>query len=98
RHRQRRTRDWRADPSIRIVRSRCALALRRWGRKAPGRKSCRARLCIGRGRDPGTFGRPPLRQIRRPTDRSEERRVGKECRARWSPYHQKKKKKKTKSV
>ena len=24
---------------------------------------------------------------------SEERRVGKECRARWSPYHEKKKKK-----
>ena len=27
-------------------------------------------------------------------DRSEERRVGKECRSRWSPYHSKKKKKK----
>src|SRR6266436_5239574 len=27
--------------------------------------------------------------------RSEERRVGKECRSRWSPYHQKKKKTKT---
>src|SRR5450432_4732746 len=25
-------------------------------------------------------------------ERSEERRVGKECRSRWSPYHQKKKK------
>src|SRR3712207_9407628 len=24
---------------------------------------------------------------REPTDRSEERRVGKECRSRWSPYH-----------
>src|SRR5690606_40933123 len=23
----------------------------------------------------------------RPSDRSEERRVGKECRSRWSPYH-----------
>ena len=29
--------------------------------------------------------------------RSEERRVGKECRSRWSPYHEKKKKKKMKS-
>src|SRR6266511_1295491 len=30
-----------------------------------------------------------------PSDyRSEERRVGKECRSRWSPYHQKKKSKK----
>src|SRR5438874_7141863 len=27
-----------------------------------------------------------------PGQRSEERRVGKECRSRWSPYHEKKKK------
>src|SRR5713101_9032925 len=33
-----------------------------------------------------------IRQIR--GNRSEERRVGKECRSRWSPYHYKKKKKK----
>src|SRR5438045_7142095 len=34
-----------------------------------------------------------LHQIRRriPDDRSEERRVGKECRSRWSPCHYKKK-------
>src|ERR1017187_11039637 len=31
------------------------------------------------------MGQPPLRPLRR--DRSEERRVGKECRSRWSPYH-----------
>src|SRR6266508_2309036 len=30
--------------------------------------------------------------------RSEERRVGKECRSRWSPYHLKKKKKKNKKM
>src|SRR5476651_2776554 len=30
-------------------------------------------------------------QGRSPTSRSEERRVGKECRSRWSPYHSKKK-------
>src|SRR2546430_14499547 len=30
-----------------------------------------------------------------PNARSEERRVGKECRSRWSPYHLKKKKKET---
>src|SRR5690242_21738210 len=30
------------------------------------------------------------------TARSEERRVGKECRSRWTPYHEKKKKKKEK--
>src|SRR2546421_6676828 len=28
-------------------------------------------------------GAPPLRRV----SRSEERRVGKECRSRWSPYH-----------
>src|SRR5229473_5828200 len=28
----------------------------------------------------------------KPPGRSEERRVGKECRSRWSPYHKKKKK------
>ena len=27
------------------------------------------------------------RRFRRDGDRSEERRVGKECRSRWSPYH-----------
>src|SRR6202790_5722447 len=31
-------------------------------------------------------GRPP-RSSRPPTTRSEARRVGKECRSRWSPYH-----------
>ena len=29
----------------------------------------------------------PLYQIREVLERSEERRVGKECRSRWSPYH-----------
>src|SRR5260370_27371341 len=29
----------------------------------------------------------PNTSIGRNTDRSEERRVGKECRSRWSPYH-----------
>src|SRR2546430_3119586 len=29
---------------------------------------------------------PPSRACR-PSERSEERRVGKECRSRWSPYH-----------
>ena len=36
-------------------------------------------------------GRVALTQTRRfangPAERSEERRVGKECRSRWSPYH-----------
>src|SRR5260221_2054038 len=29
----------------------------------------------------------PLREARERFERSEERRVGKECRSRWSPYH-----------
>ena len=38
------------------------------------------------------FADPPYNmqigeKLRRPDDRSEERRVGKECRSRWSPYH-----------
>ena len=34
------------------------------------------------------FGRKVAERIEvRPEDRSEERRVGKECRSRWSPYH-----------
>src|SRR2546422_10263760 len=36
------------------------------------------------------------RRAPRPPNRSEERRVGEECRSRWSPYHLKKKKKKKK--
>ena len=28
-----------------------------------------------------------LEYIQNPSSRSEERRVGKECRSRWSPYH-----------
>ena len=35
---------------------------------------------------PGTNGFDVLRRIRA-RSRSEERRVGKECRSRWSPYH-----------
>src|SRR2546430_15145997 len=34
---------------------------------------------------PGQFGIQGVPQV--PSNRSEERRVGKECRSRWSPYH-----------
>src|SRR5438034_11652567 len=37
--------------------------------------------------------RPKLDSLEQVDPRSEERRVGKECRSRWSPYHYKKKKK-----
>src|SRR5690348_18399737 len=43
--------------------------------------------------DPGEPRRPPLAGPLRRQDRSEERRVGKECRTRWSPYQEKKKRK-----
>src|SRR6266487_5262683 len=43
----------------------------------------------------GTVG---IRGIGPRTFRSEERRVGKECRSRWSPYHSKKKKRKKKKT
>ena len=36
--------------------------------------------------DPSPDGKGTL-QIKRGIERSEERRVGKECRSRWSPYH-----------
>ena len=34
---------------------------------------------------------PEASECRRYTGRSEERRVGQECRSRWSPFHEKKK-------
>ena len=36
---------------------------------------------------PSVFDRSRIRRGKRSTHRSEERRVGKECRSRWSPYH-----------
>src|SRR5256884_8722102 len=36
---------------------------------------------------PGRSGLQLLGEIKREFPRSEERRVGKECRSRWSPYH-----------
>src|SRR5258708_9687164 len=34
-----------------------------------------------------TAGENPVMQAQATSERSEERRVGKECRSRWSPYH-----------
>src|SRR5256886_7281365 len=53
-------------------------------RSRQSRRLCRRRLGTGgvRARGPGMVGaRAGVRS------RSEERRVGKECRSRWSPYH-----------
>ena len=46
---------------------------------APGAKKDRTRIGRGEGSKGKTSGRGDKR--------SEERRVGKECRSRWSPYH-----------
>ena len=37
--------------------------------------------------NPPLFGKVLILQLLPGTQRSEERRVGKECRSRWSPYH-----------
>src|SRR6266542_2507262 len=57
-------------------------ALRSWRRFDPARSSPRTWLCtIARSTALDHF-RAERRRVR-----SEERRVGKECRSRWSPYH-----------
>src|SRR3712207_8051679 len=98
--RRRHTRYWR-DWSSDVCSSDLALPVVRSGRGAPapahGRRRLEAfphaadsRAALPR-RGPGdahALGRLPARALRR--GRSEERRVGKECRSRWSPYHYKK--------
>src|SRR2546430_6404679 len=74
----------------------CALPIsdsptaRRW--PAAPRDSCRVAAGARGSRCPDAWtGAPPLEPRRgygrRSPPRSEERRVGKECRSRWSPYH-----------
>src|SRR5688572_32414645 len=61
-------------------------------RHAPLRRASRVSPKV---RTPSRLGLPMRRatpiRARPATPRSEERRVGKECRSRWSPYHEKKK-------
>src|SRR5579871_7028776 len=45
----------------------------------------RRRMCFGG--HPPSVPWPHVRSHRAAGERSEERRVGKECRSRWSPYH-----------
>src|SRR2546430_9371861 len=66
------------NPLRRPARRRVALAAAPASR-ALGRRAGRHR--------PGQSVRPGRRRDPRRPDRSEERRVGKECRSRWSPYH-----------
>src|SRR5438105_12663568 len=84
------TRDWSSDV--------CSSDLAR--RHAPqpwGREFRRSHSRAERPRAPVAGNRPRVRASARPQvsasqHRSEERRVGKECRSRWWPYHEKKKK------
>src|SRR2546427_8249893 len=65
-------------PPPRLVRTEAARPAREAPRRAGARRGALARARAGdRPRDPSH------RRLRR----SEERRVGKECRSRWSPYH-----------
>src|SRR6266481_7456592 len=68
-------------------RARAAVYFR--GRARGCRGSCRRRPAPTR-RAPQASSRTGARRSPR-RRRSEERRVGKECRSRWSPYHEKKK-------
>ena len=45
--------------------------------------------CASKQKAQGTPPEPKLEEVKAPVvaERSEERRVGKECRSRWSPYH-----------
>src|SRR5229473_1174897 len=72
-------------------------AWRRTWRASAARSTCSAaryRWCTGGSsgstngwRTPTTSSAPSTPSWTPPTARSEERRVGKECRSRWSPYH-----------
>src|ERR1039457_1964135 len=64
-----------------------AAACREYGSVREGRYTVRddywrGHVCVTAGRSGFTVTRTKF-----PANRSEERRVGKECRSRWSPYH-----------
>src|SRR5688572_31991565 len=81
----------------------CALPISRlWGRQGDAARRRRRQDARQEGRRRQPADRQQARGARRqgqgrqgagpaPDLRSEERRVGKECRSRWSPYHEKKK-------
>src|SRR3712207_8288989 len=74
-------RDWSSDVCSSDLRARPGF---RPGRAEPGRGAMVSRLAI----EPGApFGMTELPYGVFSRARSEERRVGKECRSRWSPYH-----------
>ena len=70
----------RLDALVEVVADRHGLALAPGGRLA-GAEARMAARAAGIAAPRGPTARGPV------TTRSEERRVGKECRSRWSPYH-----------
>src|SRR5205823_9223735 len=61
-------------------------------RLAPGDKVIAGKRVDVKPGNAMEVGQMPVGTIVHNVERSEERRVGKECRSRWSPYHKKKKK------
>src|SRR5450830_1984331 len=63
-------------------------------RNVTGVQTCALPILAARcsAKSPSSSSAPSRRPFLSPAARSEERRVGKECRSRWSPYHSKKKK------
>src|SRR5438445_3491440 len=63
----------------------------RWNLKrrvtAPWRLQTRLPLSPRQGKKPGDHSNSAIGKLSGELYRSEERRVGKECRSRWSPYH-----------
>ena len=47
----------------------------------------RKKVCVFCGDKNGEIDYKDVNKLKRYVSRSEERRVGKECRSRWSPYH-----------
>ena len=79
-----------ADVTVDKVRHRASLETRKWQDALRLHKEFEARVISGK--QPGTAGRGsfadiPFSKAVAEYIRSEERRVGKECRSRWSPYH-----------
>src|SRR5688572_33252345 len=66
-----------------------AVAAGEVGGVGPDAVAHRGRGAVAGRREPVHLPRSPHPRLQR--RRSEERRVGKECRSRWSPYHYKKK-------
>src|ERR1041385_1339261 len=74
-----------AKPRHRILFPACAARVLR--QQTPARSPLAAGGRARHGRARTLVRRPRDRRGLQPSARSEERRVGKECRSRWSPYH-----------